>query len=200
MVPADATDLAVKRGQTKFDKRELPLVCLEVSTYGLALPLETVVVTNMSTHEQTTLGFRGAFEGKQVQLLTAATKTESLSLPIFHLPAGKYSIETMYFDGPTMASGIGVTTTGYTMNVSSEGHKAWFEVRPGCVNFVGGIRFVIISGRRGGMQASMYGSSSFKFQSSVQATRYLAGDAKWACDEVPCISALPAAASAIQMQ
>ena len=132
---AGASAIAVKRGQTAFNPRDLPLVCIEVATVGSAIPLDSIVLED-GAHAEVKLTVTSVFGSSHPDLLTAYTPAhESLSLPIMRLKPGRYVLKELEFVG--LPGVRGATTISFT--VSTPVHVVWFEVKPGCVNYVGGV-------------------------------------------------------------
>lgn len=193
-----ANDIAVDPGQATFDKRNLPLVCMEVGTLGAAVPLDSVIIAEMKGGSDRRLTFADSLYHMHSRLLTAySPNQESLALPIFRLQPGKYVIRRLEFIGP--ATGLGYTTL--TFGVGSDDHPAWFEVKAGCVNFVGGISVRADWPHVGitVLPGSLSGVSQHSFAAQVFVTNKISRDAKWACDRIPCIAALPSVVSPIRM-
>jgi hypothetical protein len=126
-----ASSIAVKRGHARVDPGILPLVCLEVGTVGAALPLDFIVFENLGTHDELKMVLTSSFDTAHPDMLTAAAPgSTSLSLPILRFKPGRYRIKSIDF-----VSG-GLST--FTMNLADNA-SYWFEVKAGCVNYVGGL-------------------------------------------------------------
>jgi len=191
-LPAKASSIAVKRGQTTVDPAILPLVCLEVATKGGVLPLDGFVFENLDDHTITTLWVAGRIEDSHPDILTAmAPGPLSLSLPILRLRPGRYAINSVLF----LTGGF----SDFTMDLSAAGY--WFEVKPGCVNYLGGLeiaaewssirRFYQEHGRLAHDVAKMNIETMTFIRDTVQR------DVKWACSVDPGMAALPLTVSRV---
>ena len=189
-----ASAIAVKRGQTKVSPGLLPLVCLEIGTIGTSLPLDAIEVENLETHAKQRLVLSSSFNISHPDMLTAqAPGPISLSLPILSLKPGRYQLNSVDF--------VSGGASSYTMDLSSSG-KYWFEVRPGCVNYVGGIEIAAD-------WASIYRYRNepvrnnevqrLSFETRILLLQTIKRDAKWACDVVPGLAALFSAESPMHL-
>lgn len=191
---AGTTSIAVKRGQQAIEPSALPLVCLAVTTDNAALPLDAIDLEDTRTHQKIHAVLSKTFDREHPDMLTALSGTNrSLSLPILHLPPGKYLIQAMEFVGPS--AGIGRDSTTSSLEFDLRGYGFVFEVKAGCVNYVGGI--VIGSAWRS--ISAPFLSNNIKpttatshFSAEIHAEDSAARDQKWATDVVPGLKTLPA--------
>lgn len=189
---ASNVSVAVKRGQAKIDPACLPLVCLSVATNQANIPLDAIVFENTSSGEKIRAVLSKSFDAKHPDMPTAIQGgTRSLSLPILHFAPGTYLIASLEFMGPA-------TRTGYAsieFPISNQKHFT-FEVKPGCVNYIGGlifsadwrdIHFPYISDHEIHPTSK---ESSFPYKVEVDQTALR--DANWAHDVIPGMKELPA--------
>jgi hypothetical protein len=184
------SSIAVLRGQKAVDPSILPLVCLEIATVGTPLVLDSVVFENMETRAEESRTLSNTFGRSHPDILTAAAPgPRSLSLPIMKFRPGRYRLKSISFVGPG---------TGYSLDLSSGG--IWFEVKPACVNYVGGIEinadwaYLFHSANR---RVEYNEVNRTSVQSSVICRDTVRRDVKWACDEIPGMLTLPAVVSHI---
>jgi hypothetical protein len=184
------TSIAVLRGQKTVDRSILPLVCFEIGTVGTPLVLERVVLENMDTHAEETRVLANSFGSSHPDILTAAAPGPvSLSLPIMRFQPGRYRLKSISFVGPG---------SGYALDLSSAG--IWFEVKPACVNYVGGIEITadwayLFQGANRKLQYNEVNRVSVR--SSVVCKNTVARDVRWACDQVPGMLPLPSVVSPV---
>jgi hypothetical protein len=188
-----SNDVAVYPGQATFDAKGLPLVCVEIGTIGAAVPFDSLIVADRKSGTERRLSFADSLYNFHSQLLTAYTRTESLALPIFHLPAGQYVIRRLEFVVNQSYQSHSLLTFG----VGSDQHPVWFEVKPGCVNYIGGIDVQAQWANAGvaPLPGSLAGASTHSFSARTIFSNRMARDAKWASDKAPCMGALPWAVS-----
>jgi len=182
------SSIAVLRGQTSVDRSILPLVCLEIGTVGTPLVLDSIVVENMETHVSESRTLANAFGKAHPDILTAAAPGPiSLSLPILKFKPGRYRITSVVFVGPG---------DGYSLDLSSGG--VWFEVKPSCVNYVGGIEInadwaYLFHVANRPLQHNEVNRVSAPTRVTCRDT--VRRDVKWACDQIPAMLTLPSAVS-----
>jgi hypothetical protein len=201
-VPAagHASAIAVKRGQARVDPAILPLVCVEIGTVGKALPLDSVTFENLDSHAETRMVLSNSFDASHPDMLTAAAPgPRSLSLPILKLKPGRYQMKSLEFVGPGYSTLYGRSISSYTMNLAG-GTVYWFEVRAGCVNYVGGLEIaanwaaIYYAAGQGGMANQ---PAHTEFPTTIAIVETARRDAKWACDVDPGMLSLPASFSAV---
>ena len=187
-----ASSIAVKRGHARVDPGILPLVCLEVGTVGAALPLDFIVFENLGTHDELKMVLTSSFDTAHPDMLTAAAPgSTSLSLPILRFKPGRYRIKSIDF-----VSG-GLST--FTMNLADNA-SYWFEVKAGCVNYVGGLEIEADRGWIfGRMRRPVMANESKRgsFSTSIRLRETAPRDVKWACELDPGMLALPLMVSPI---
>jgi hypothetical protein len=189
-----ASAIAVKRGQKVVDPKSLPLVCLEIGTYGASIPVDSITLENVATHETQRLVLANTFNPNHPDMLTAAANGDtSLSLPILRLKPGRYRVVGFEF----VAGGASV----YYLDLP-EGSTYWFEVLDGCVNYVGGIEITAVwPWLRSGYDRSLTTTQTThtRFGAQIVARAVARRDVKWACDVVPGLLPLPSALSVIHV-
>jgi hypothetical protein len=188
-----ASSIAVKRGQTKVDSAILPLVCVEIGTRGIALPIDSILFENMETHEEQTMYLTNSFNSSHPDLLTAvAPDSLSLSLPILRFKPGRYRVMSI-----DLVSG---GASNMTLSLAEFG-TFWFLVQDGCVNYIGGLE---ISADWNGIIRKMRGAAlnnepkRTQFATVVTLRQTAKRDVKWACDVDPGMLALPLALSQLR--
>ncbi len=185
-----ASSIAVLRGQKIVDPSILPLVCLEIGTVGTPLVLDSIVFENLETHIEESRTLANTFGRSHPDILTAAVSgSTSLSLPILKFRPGRYHLKSIVFVGPG---------NGYSLDLSASG--IWFEVKPGCVNYVGGIEinadwaYLFHGANR---RVDYNEVNRISAPSSVLCKDTVRRDVKWACDQIPGMLTLPAVVSPI---
>jgi hypothetical protein len=182
------SSIAVLRGQKTVDPSILPLVCLEIGTVGTPLVLDSIVLENMDTHVAESQTLANTFGRSHPDILTAAAPGPiSLSLPILRFRPGRYRIMSVVFVGPG---------NGYSLDLSSGG--IWFEVKPACVNYVGGIEIsadwaYLFSGANRRMEHNEVNRVSIQSRVICRDTAHR--DVKWACSQIPGMLPLPSVVS-----
>jgi hypothetical protein len=186
-----ASSIAVLRGQTQVDPSVLPLVCMEIGTFGAPLVVDNVTFENMDTESDVTKTIANTFGRDHPDALSAvAPGPVSLTLPILKFKPGRYRVKQIVFVGPG---------TGYSLDLTSG--KIWFEVKPGVVNYVGGLEL------RADWRALFHGvvrplehneSVHTSTPTSVVPKDTVARDVKWACSQVPGMAPLPAVISLLR--
>lgn len=184
------SSIAVLRGQKTVDPSILPLVCLEIGTVGTPLVVDSILLENLDTHAEESRTLANTFGQSHPDILTAAAPgPRSLSLPIMKFRPGRYRLKSIVFVGPG---------DGYTLDISSAGLS--FEVKPGCVNYVGGIEINADWAylfTRANRRMDYHQVNRVSVQSSVVCKDTVHRDAKWACDQIPGMLALPSAISRV---
>jgi hypothetical protein len=178
------SSIAALHGQRIVDPSILPLVCLEIGTVGTPLVVDSVVFENQETHGEETRTLANTFGKGHPDILTAAAPGPiSLSLPILKFRPGHYRIKSIVFVGPG---------NGYALDLSESGIA--FEVKPGVVNYVGGVEinadwsYLFHEANRhiDHNQVNRVSTSS-----SVICKDTVHRDMKWACDQIPGMLPLP---------
>ena len=192
---ADASSIAVRRGQATVDPAILPLVCLEIGTDGIAMPVDSIVFENLADHTVQKVIVSNSFDTAHPDMLTAAAPGPiSLSLPILRFNPGRYQIKSIDF----VSGGL----SNFTINVSQSANY-WFEVKPGCVNYVGGIEIAAdwaAIRRHFNGQYRANDPVHINFASTLWVRQTVQRDVKWACSVDPGMLALPLAVSAIHRE
>lgn len=185
-----ASSITVVRGQKAIDPASLPLVCLEIGTVGTPLVIDRVVFENLGTHDDETRVLSNTFNLSHPDILTAvAPGPISLSLPILRFQPGRYRLKSIVFVGPG---------DGYSLDFSSG--NIWFDVKPACVNYVGGIEIYADWGKlfRGANRVLEHNEvNRVSTQTSIYCKDTVRRDVRWACDQIPGMLPLPAAVSQI---
>lgn len=168
----------------------LPLVCLEIGTVGTPLVLDSIVLEDMDTHVTESKTLANTFGQSHPDILTAAAPGPiSLSLPIMKFRPGRYLIKSVVFVGPG---------SGYSMDLSSSG--IWFEVKPSCVNYVGGIEISADWAylfRWANRKVQNNEVNRVSAQSRIVCKDTAHRDVKWACSQIPGMLPLPSVVSRI---
>lgn len=184
------TSIAVVRGQKTIDPSVLPLVCIEIGTVGTPLVLDSIVFENMETQAKESRTLANTLGKDHPDILTAAAPGPvSLSLPILKFRPGRYRLKSIVFVGPG---------SGYSLDLSSA--RVWFEVKPACVNYVGGIEInadwaYLFQGASRRLQHNE--ANHVSAPSRVVCKDTVRRDVKWACDQVPGMIALPSVVSPV---
>jgi hypothetical protein len=188
-----ASSIAALRGQKTVDPSILPLVCIEIGTVGTPLVLDSLVFENLETQVEEKRTLANTFSKSRPDILTAAAPGPiSLSLPILRFRPGRYRLKSITFVGPG---------DGYTLDLSASG--AWFEVKPACVNYVGGIEidadwaylFKMANRRMDHNQVSRVSARSrVIYKNTVQR------DVRWACEQIPGMVMLSSMVSSIAVK
>ena len=188
---AAAFTVAVKRGQQTVDPKLLPLACLSLTTEDIALPLDTVVVEDLSTHAEL-WAHVGTNDPTHPDILTALEGDHrSLSLVILHLNPGQYRLKKLEY--------LGARNSYFDFDLKEAYHLV-FTVQPGCVNYIGGLA-IGADWRSIRMPApSLKGVAEASFRTSVTIEHTAKRDAKWAVDVIPGMASLPATESPLQNQ
>jgi hypothetical protein len=187
---AVANDLAVDPGQQAFERKNLPLVCMEVGTIGAAIQFDSLIIADRKTGVERRLSFKEPMYNMHTRLLAAHTSTESLALPIFHLEPGQYVVLRLEF----VTGAYGARSRPLmTFGVGSDARPIWFEVKPGCVNYVGGIDVKADWANSGAapLPGSLQGVTTHSFAARTSFNNRIARDAQWAGDRAPCMASLP---------
>ncbi len=195
---ANSIGVAVKRGQKVVEASSLPLVCICIETYRAALPLDKIVFEDLDRGTVIKAVVAKSLNPSRPDMLTAnADGNRSLSMPILHLPPGRYVIKSLEFVGPQS----GVAGTSFEFDVSTT-RQYIFRVQEGCVNYVGSlvitadwetIRLPYISAN-----AVNPTQASQQFASRVSTEQSAVRDARWATDVVPGMQDLKAVFSMIE--
>jgi hypothetical protein len=183
--------IAVKRGQQSVDPQILPLACITITMDNMALPLDVMVLSNLDTHETIKAILSKTFDTNHPDLLTAISHhTRSLSMPILHLKPGHYLMNSLEFVGPAIRFGI----TSLTFDLDRR-NRFVFEVKPGCVNYVGSL---VISADWSRVHTPHVGENAYNpspqsagFNCSFSIEETTGRDAKWAADVVPGMGTCP---------
>lgn len=187
-----ATSIAAVRGQTTVDPALLPLVCLEIATVNTALSLDRLMVENMDTRVVESRTLSNTFDLKHPDILTAASPGghASLSLPILKFRPGRYRLKSVVFVGPG---------NGFDVDLSTS--RLWFEVKPGVVNYVGGVEmnadwatFFRAANRQGEHNEVVRATTGLTCRFGTTQTR----DIRWACSQIPGMVSLPSVISNIR--
>jgi hypothetical protein len=185
--------IAVKRGQKQVDPAILPLVCLEIGTIGVAWPIDTITFEDMDSHALVREELANPSITAHPDMLTAAAPNSvSLSLPILQLKPGRYRIHHVRL----------LTDVFRTVEFQlSSGEAYWFEVKPNCVNYVGGIHLETDwdALNREFKRAEKYtvtAKATYPIRALARDTAKR--DVKWACHEIPGMIPLPMAISLLQ--
>jgi hypothetical protein len=186
-----ASSIAVLRGQTQVDLSILPLVCMEIGMVGAPLIVDNVTFENIDSGSDVTKTIANTFGQDHPDALTAAAPGPiSLTLPIMKFKPGRYLLKEIVFFGPG---------TGYSLDLSSA--KIWFEVKPGVVNYVGGLEL------KADWHSLFHGvvrplehneSVHTSTATSVAFKNTVARDVKWACSQAPGMVPLPAVMSLLR--
>jgi hypothetical protein len=189
--------IAVKRGQRSVDPGLLPLVCIRITTDEAALPLESMTLENLDTHEELLAMLSNLLNNDYPEMLTAAEGDHrSLSMPILHLRPGRYQIKSLYFEGPSTLN----FDSSFIFEVAQQNRYS-FTVKPDCVNYVGSlVIFVDWSAIRAPLitRSSPEGMTRFLTRCAVEDTA--ARDAQWATDVIPGMKGLSSVASHIDIE
>jgi hypothetical protein len=184
------SSIAVLRGQTVVDPSILPLVCLEIATVGTPLVLDSIVFENLETHAEESRSLANTFGRSHPDILTAAAPGPmSLSLPIMKFNPGRYRLKYVVFVGPG---------TGYSLDLSKGGY--WFDVKPACVNYVGGIEINADWANlfhQANRQVDRNDVRRVNVASNVICRDTVHRDVKWAWAEIPGMRTLPSVVSPI---
>ncbi len=193
---ASTIRVAVKRGQAIVDARLLPLACIAIVTDEVALPLDVMVLEDVTTHKVYRAVLSKTFGSSHPDLLTAvAGRHRSVSMAILHLNPGRYRVKSLEFVGPS--SRIGITTFSFDL---TQGRSFAFTVRPACANYVGSLVISAdwdaiyaprVNAFRGG-----FGETKFGAQLTIEPTA--ARDMKWASDVIPGMGRLRSESSPLE--
>ncbi len=178
--------MAVKRGQKTVEDRVLPLACVTIGLDYAALPINELTLTNTDTKD-TWVAKVGSLSAAHPHVLTAMHgEHRSFTMLVVHLNPGRYQLESVEFEGKGR--------TFFSFNLHSPKHY-YFEVRPGCVNYVGSL---MISAEWQAIFILPGGHTSFPTSVWIEPTA--TRDKQWATDVVPGMAPLPSAESELRIE
>jgi hypothetical protein len=185
--------VAVKRGQTKVDAKELPFASFTVSMVNGSLSLQKIVLVDVANGKEISAQLEHSFSSK-LDYLTAMDGNRCLHAQIIlPLKPGDYEFKRIEFNIPR-AGQLGEAAIEF----EKIGHFR-FKVSADAVNYCGSIVIATDWARLQGMRVkngrdSVEGS----FGVNIATEKTQARDAKWARDVVPALRDLPSVVSAIE--
>ena len=130
---ADAITIGVIPGQKSVDPSTLPFACLTIVTDGYAMPLEKIVLEDLSTHKEVTTRLGKSFGRSHPNYLTGIDKQDRwISMPILALRGGVYRLVAIEFS-PSDVNGPD------TCLLSFRKRSYRFRIKDGYVNYVGSL-------------------------------------------------------------
>ena len=195
---ATASGLAAKRGQQNVDASILPAVCISFGTNGIAMPIHSISVRNLSANKPTKFVVSKTFGNSKPDYLTAVAGDTVWCLLTLHLAPGDYVLEQIEYNGGKNDS------FDYSFNFTqpTEG-KYVFHVAPDAVNYVGSIEFSALwNPRLIHASANILHDSIIResLPSSIKVENSAERDKKWVSDQIPGLRNFPSIISQISKE